>query len=111
MTRALAELFGEVHGVDISGEMIAQASMALDGCSNVHLHQGSGEGLEFSAPPSLISFCPRLFSSTFLENPSSKIMCAKRIACFVRARSSSVSSKGTRSRTHYRHVARCKSEL
>jgi ubiquinone/menaquinone biosynthesis C-methylase UbiE len=46
MTRALAELFGQVHAVDISGEMLEQARTALAGCSNVHLDQNSGSGLE-----------------------------------------------------------------
>ena len=30
VTRALANLFGEVHGVDVSGEMIRQAKRALE---------------------------------------------------------------------------------
>jgi len=34
MTRALANLFGEVHAVDVSGEMIAQARQALAGYGN-----------------------------------------------------------------------------
>ena len=45
MTRPLAELFGEVHGVDISSEMIAQARTSLAGCSNVKLHQNTGTDL------------------------------------------------------------------
>ena len=46
MTRPLAELFGEIHAVDISAEMISQATTALGDCPNVHLHQNSGAGLE-----------------------------------------------------------------
>jgi len=42
MTRALAELFGEVHAVDVSGEMIAQARAVLADCPNVHLYQNNG---------------------------------------------------------------------
>ncbi len=45
MTRALAGIFGEVHGVDVSGEMIAQARQLLTGCENVHLHQNNGTDL------------------------------------------------------------------
>ena len=45
MTRSLAELFGEVHAVDISAEMVAQARTALAGCTNVALHQNSGTDL------------------------------------------------------------------
>ena len=41
MTRA----FGEVHGVDVSGEMIAQARQLLSGCENVHLYQNNGTDL------------------------------------------------------------------
>ena len=45
MTRALARVFGEVHGVDVSGEMIARARQLLTGCENVHLYQNSGTDL------------------------------------------------------------------
>ena len=45
MTRSLAELFGEVHAVDISAEMIAQARTALADCSNVKLEENSGTDL------------------------------------------------------------------
>jgi SAM-dependent methyltransferase len=45
MTRSLAELFGEVHAVDVSAEMIAQARTALADCSNVKLDQNSGTDL------------------------------------------------------------------
>src|SRR5215470_16907604 len=34
ITRALAGLFGEVHAVDVSGEMIARAQAALADCPN-----------------------------------------------------------------------------
>jgi SAM-dependent methyltransferase len=45
VTRALAGLFGEVYGVDISGEMIARAKHALAGFPNAHLYQNSGSDL------------------------------------------------------------------
>ena len=45
MTRALARVFGEVYGVDVSGEMIAQARQLLSGCENVHLFQNNGTDL------------------------------------------------------------------
>ncbi len=45
MTRSFAELFGEVHAVDISAEMIAQGRAALADCSNVKLDQNSGTDL------------------------------------------------------------------
>jgi SAM-dependent methyltransferase len=45
ITRALAELFGEVHGVDVSGEMVAQARRALGGYENAHVYQNNGKDL------------------------------------------------------------------
>ncbi len=46
MTRALAEVFGEVYAVDVSGEMIARAREALADRRNVHLFQNNGADLE-----------------------------------------------------------------
>ena len=45
MTRALADIFGEVHGVDISGEMVTRARDLLDDVPNVYLHQNNGVDL------------------------------------------------------------------
>src|SRR5580704_17461339 len=45
MTRALAEVFGEVYGVDISGEMIARGKKDLADLPNVHLYQNNGADL------------------------------------------------------------------
>ena len=45
MTRHLADVFGEVHGVDVSGEMIAKARERLAGLDNVHLHHTNGVDL------------------------------------------------------------------
>jgi ubiquinone/menaquinone biosynthesis C-methylase UbiE len=45
MTRALAEVFGEVYAVDISGEMIGRAKEALADLSNVRLFQNNGADL------------------------------------------------------------------
>jgi len=42
VTRALAELFGEVHAVDISAEMVSQARSALADFPNAHVYQNSG---------------------------------------------------------------------
>src|SRR5882757_9791456 len=41
VTRALAEVFGQVHGVDVSGEMIRQANESAAGISNLHFHQNN----------------------------------------------------------------------
>lgn len=45
VTRALAGLFGEVHAVDVSGEMVAQALEALKDMPNAHVYQNSGMDL------------------------------------------------------------------
>ncbi|MFN7922541.1 MAG: class I SAM-dependent methyltransferase [Bryobacteraceae bacterium] len=45
VTRALAGLFGEVYGVDISGEMIERARKALSDRPNAHVFQNNGKDL------------------------------------------------------------------
>jgi SAM-dependent methyltransferase len=45
VTRALAQVFGEVYGVDISGEMVRQAQSALAHLPHVHIFQNSGRDL------------------------------------------------------------------
>ena len=42
ITRALAEVFGEVYAVDISGEMVAQAQHALADVPNARIFQNNG---------------------------------------------------------------------
>jgi SAM-dependent methyltransferase len=42
MTRALADVFGEVHGVDVSGEMVARARELLVDLPNAHVHETDG---------------------------------------------------------------------
>lgn len=51
MTRALAKVFGEVHGVDVSGEMITRAKELLSDLPNVYFHRNSGLDLEVLTPP------------------------------------------------------------
>ncbi len=46
VTRALAGLFGECHAVDISPEMVAQATAALVRFPHAHVYQNSGSDLE-----------------------------------------------------------------
>lgn len=46
VTRALAEVFGRVYGVDVSGEMIARASAALAGMPHATVVQNNGADLE-----------------------------------------------------------------
>jgi SAM-dependent methyltransferase len=45
VTRALSRLFGEVHAVDVSGEMVAQAQEALRDRPNAHVYQNNGMDL------------------------------------------------------------------
>lgn len=42
LTQALSNIFGEVHAVDVSGEMVAQARAALGGRPGVNLYQNNG---------------------------------------------------------------------
>jgi SAM-dependent methyltransferase len=45
VTRALANVFGEVHGVDVSGEMLDLARRATAGLANVRVYQNNGRDL------------------------------------------------------------------
>ncbi len=45
VTRALARLFGEVHGVDVSGEMIRICGQALHDQPNAFVYQNNGKDL------------------------------------------------------------------
>jgi SAM-dependent methyltransferase len=45
ITRALADLFGEVHAVDVSGEMAGLARNALAGKPNAFVYQNNGKDL------------------------------------------------------------------
>ncbi|MBP1719783.1 MAG: glycosyl transferase, partial [Deltaproteobacteria bacterium] len=46
MTKHLAELFEEVHGIDVSGEMIRLARVRTAHLQNVFLYEGNGRDLE-----------------------------------------------------------------
>ncbi|MBI4893236.1 MAG: methyltransferase domain-containing protein [Acidobacteria bacterium] len=45
VTRALSGYFGEVHAVDVSGEMVAQAQAALKSRPNARVYQNNGMDL------------------------------------------------------------------
>lgn len=45
VTRALTRVFGEVYAVDISGEMVRQARLALAATPNAHVFQNNGTDL------------------------------------------------------------------
>jgi len=46
VTRALAQVFGQVYGVDISGEMVRQAKAAVADLPHVHIFQNNGKDLD-----------------------------------------------------------------
>ena len=50
VTRALGRIFGEVHAVDVSGEMVRQAQAALADMPHVHVYQNSGCDLQVIPP-------------------------------------------------------------
>ena len=68
VTRALARLFGEVHGVDVSGEMIRQAKLALQDCPNAFVYQNNGKDLDV-VPPLEFDFA---FSSIVFQHIPSR---------------------------------------
>lgn len=71
VTRALAELFGEVHAVDVSGEMVALAREALADLPNAHVYQNNGMDLSV-LPPGPYDFA---FSSIVFQHiPSREII-------------------------------------
>jgi SAM-dependent methyltransferase len=45
VTRALAGFFGEVHAVDVSGEMVKLATSAVQDLPNAHIYQNNGKDL------------------------------------------------------------------
>jgi cyclopropane fatty-acyl-phospholipid synthase-like methyltransferase len=55
VTRALARVFGEVHGVDISAEMIEQSRAALAHAPNAFVYQNNGMDLS-AVPPGPYDF-------------------------------------------------------
>ena len=50
VTRALSRIFGQVHGVDVSGEMVAQAAQALRDVPNAFVYQNNGMDLSVLPP-------------------------------------------------------------
>jgi len=72
VTRALAKLFGEVHGVDVSGEMVALAREALHDCPNAFVYQNNGMDLSVLPPGLIFDFA---FSSIVFQHiPSREII-------------------------------------
>jgi len=72
VTRALATLFGEVHGVDVSGEMVALAREALREYPNAFVYQNNGMDLSVLPPGLIFDFA---FSSIVFQHiPSREII-------------------------------------
>lgn len=72
VTRALAKLFGEVHGVDVSGEMVALAREALKDFPNAFVYQNNGTDLSVLPPELVFDFA---FSSIVFQHiPSREII-------------------------------------
>lgn len=72
LTRALAEIFGEVHGIDISEEMIRQAKINLSDCNNVYVYQGNG--CDLSAIPHELVFDFAFSFIVFQHIPSQSVI-------------------------------------
>ncbi len=72
VTRALSDVFGEVHAVDVSGEMISQARQALGGRPNVLLYQNNGTDL--SVLPAGAQFDFAFSSIVFQHIPSREVI-------------------------------------
>jgi cyclopropane fatty-acyl-phospholipid synthase-like methyltransferase len=71
ITRALANMFGEVHAVDISAEMVTQARKALAGRPHAHVYQNNGCDLSV-VPPLQFDFA---FSAIVFQHiPSREII-------------------------------------
>lgn len=73
VTRALAEVFGEIHAVDVSRRMIKLARRAVAGTSNVRLYKNNGMDLsvvpdvQFDFAFSMIVF-QHILSQDVIEN-------------------------------------------
>jgi len=71
LTRALANIFGEVHAVDVSGEMVARARTALQDRPNVTFYQNNGCDLTV-VPPLVFDFA--YSSHVFQHIPSREVI-------------------------------------
>ena len=71
VTRALAKTFGEVHAVDVSGEMIRQAATALHQYPNAFVYKNNG--MDLSVVPEL-EFDFAFSSIVFQHIPSHEII-------------------------------------
>ena len=72
VTRALSNLFGEVHAVDVSGEMVQQARQALSGRTNAFVYQNNGKDL--SVLPDGVQFDFAYSTIVFQHIPSREVI-------------------------------------
>jgi SAM-dependent methyltransferase len=72
VTAALSELFGEVHAVDVSGEMIARAGEALKSRPNARVYQNNG--MDLTVVPQGAGFDFAFSSIVFQHIPSRKVI-------------------------------------
>jgi SAM-dependent methyltransferase len=72
VTRALARLFGEVHAVDVSGEMVARAKQALRTEANAFVYQNNG--MDLSVIPRGPGFDFAFSSIVFQHIPSREVI-------------------------------------
>jgi SAM-dependent methyltransferase len=71
ITRALSHVFGEVHGVDVSGEMVERARAALRDRPNAFVYQNNGKDLDV-LPAGLYDFA---FSTIVFQHiPSREVI-------------------------------------
>ena len=71
LTRALSSIFGEVHAVDVSGEMVARARAGLQDRPNVTFYQNNGCDLSV-VPPLVFDFA--YSSLVFQHIPSREVI-------------------------------------
>lgn len=71
LTRALSKIFGEVHAVDVSGEMVAQARASLSDRPNVTFYQNNG--CDLAVVPQLV-FDFAYSSHVFQHIPSREVI-------------------------------------
>jgi ubiquinone/menaquinone biosynthesis C-methylase UbiE len=72
VTRALSELFGEIHAVDVSGEMIRQARESLADRANIFLYQNNG--MDLSVVPADVPFDFAFSTIVFQHIPSRAVI-------------------------------------
>jgi SAM-dependent methyltransferase len=72
VTRALSKVFGEVHGVDVSGEMVRLARIALEDRPKAFVYQNNGQDL--SVIPAGLEFDFAFSTIVFQHIPSREVI-------------------------------------